>query len=160
MLEETSRYHARWAVLPAKAIRNFSNTTSLGISYAQMIRDASDKNFFPNGMDDFYPCPMPALKYSNDAETILKPPIVGTGKEGVIGDYGNRVAERYVQNIASGIAVNDGLDEAPQGDIALVDYPKNRDNLWPFNIQTYQGVDMHYIDAFCKITNTLSVSGF
>jgi len=167
LLEETSRYHAMFAVVSAKALRMFSRRNSFGISYASMIEDASDRHFFPNGMEDFHIGPMPANKYSDDAETTLSTPILGGNDVGLIGDFGNRVAERYVQSLSTGLAISDVLNDGaqgqpqadnpqPQGDIALREYLPGRDNLYPYNIQTFQGLDIHYLDAFCALSNTMT----
>ena len=160
LLEANSRYHAKFAVMSAKAIRMFSHRNALGTtSFAQMLEEASDKNFFPNGMDDFYIGPMPAEKYSDDAETILNPPILGSNTVGLVGDFGDKIAQRYVQQPVLGTAVNDvnpGDDGTPSGDIVLREYLPGRDKVYPYNVETYQGIDLHFSDAYIKIANTIT----
>ena len=87
---------------------------------------------FPNGMADIVKAPQTA----NGNSTII--PVDG----GVLCDFGKGVAERYVEE-----------DVNVQGD-----FPMNEDNLFPFNVLTYQSIDIHRVEAFLKLDNLIDTT--
>ena len=86
---------------------------------------------FPNGKADILQAPSTA----NGGSTII--PIDG----GVLCDFGNGVAERYEEE-----AVN--LQQ---------DFAMDENNLFPFNVITYQSLDIHRVEAFLKLDNLIDV---
>jgi hypothetical protein len=135
-LESTGRYTSKKMVLDPIAYRALARTNNVGVSYLKMIADAG---IFPNGLKDIYTAPARA----NNTSYIIPP------GSGVICDFGNNIAERYVQEPT--------WENAPQGgglyegEISLKPNEMNDDHLWPFTVQTYQGIDIHYPEAFLKL---------
>jgi uncharacterized linocin/CFP29 family protein len=136
-LNESSRYKPKMMVLGSNAYWSLFKTNNMGVSYMKMIEDAG---IFPNGRNDIYMAPAPA----NPDSPLIIPPT-----DGVIGDFGNNIAERYVQN---GTGKQNTNKEYPS-EIDLIDFPMDKNNLWAFNVQTYQGLDIHYKDAYIKLEN-------
>jgi hypothetical protein len=150
VLTQTSQYRADFLMLGPKAWVGLNKTNSLGISYMQML---DDSGLFPNGRDSVILAPKPANKNAS--------PII-PATAGVLGMIDNDIAERYVQTMPTGVPVDDVLEpqtditghsSMTEGDIALMEYPIDKNNMWPFNVQTYQGFSLHYPDAFVALQN-------
>ena len=136
LLEETSPYEPKFMILSRDAYRMLSKVNNMGVSYMSMIEDAG---IFPNGRKDIYKAPQPA---NREAEPIIPPGC------GLIGDYGSAVAQRFVQQIQ---AERISGEEEHYADIYLREFPMDKNNNWSFNVQTYQGLGIHFKDAFLKI---------
>jgi hypothetical protein len=136
MLEGTSPYEPKFMILSRDAYRMLSKVNKMGISYMSMIEDAE---IFPNGRKDIYKAPAPA---NREADPIIPPGC------GLIGDYGSTVAQRFVQQTQ---AERLSGEEEHYVDIYLEDFPKNANNMWLFNVLTYQGLGIHFKDAFLKL---------
>ena len=136
MLEETSPYEPKFMILSRDAYRMLSKVNNMGVSYMSMIEDVG---IFPNGRKDIYKAPHPANK---EADPIIPPGC------GFIGDFGSNVAQRFVQQIRTERLSG---EEKHYADIYLKEFPMDPNNNWLFNLQTYQGLDIHFKDAFLKI---------
>jgi uncharacterized linocin/CFP29 family protein len=135
-LSENGRYRPKFMVLSPDAYYALAKTNNLGVSYLKMIEDAG---FFPNGRNDIYMAPANA--------NPIHDPIIPAGG-GLIGDFGNNIAERYVQQTQANRIEG---EEEHYSDIYLRDFPMNSNNLWEFNVQTYQGLGVHFNAAFLKL---------
>ena len=137
-LTETSQYKPRMMVLDPRAYWALAKTNDHGVSHLKMVEDAA---IFPNGRKDIYISPSRA--------NLEGAPIIPSGG-GLIGDFDKNIAERYVQSpLGSGVST----DEPYKGEISLVEFPMNSNNHWSFNVQTYQGINLHYTDAFVRLEN-------
>lgn len=87
---------------------------------------------FPNGANDIYIAPLTA----DQNRTII--PADG----GLLCDYGSRIGERYVEEEIN-LQQDFGMDE---------------NNLFPFNVITYQTLDIHYLDAYMQLGNLVDLS--
>lgn len=72
--------------------------------------------------------------------SILKTPRIGRGN-GLISDFGEEIAERNVEE-----------------DINTRPFAETRDSLFPFNVETYQALDIHKLDAFMQLQNLVDVT--
>lgn len=140
-LEETSRYKAQWLMLSSRAYYKLMKTNKLGTnSFLEMIEGAG---LFNNGKNIFK-APLPANQELD--------PIIPEGT-GLIGDYGNHIAERYTQaHYFGGI---EG-DEEVVSEIDFRAIPLNENNTFVFNLESYQGMSIHFNEAFLRIENLLS----
>lgn len=144
MLEETSPYEPKFMILSRDAYRMLSEVNKMGVSYMSMIEEAG---IFPNGRNDIYKAPHPA---NREADPIIPPGC------GLIGDFGSTVAQRFVQQIQ---AERLSGEEEHFADIYLRDFPMDINNRWSFNVQTYQGIGIHFKDAFLKIEGLTTPKG-
>ena len=144
MLEETSPYEPKFMILSRDAYRMLSEVNKMGVSYMSMIEEAG---IFPNGRKDIYKAPHPA---NREADPIIPPGC------GLIGDFGSTVAQRFVQQIQ---AERLSGEEEHFADIYLRDFPMDINNRWSFNVQTYQGIGIHFKDAFLKIEGLTKPKG-
>lgn len=142
-LGETSKYRPKFMVLSPEAYYSLARTNEFGVSYMKMVEDAG---IFPNGRKDIYMVPSNANPESG--------PIIPMGC-GLIGDFGSNIAERYVQQIQ---AERISGDVEHYADIYLQDFPMDANNMWLFNVQTYQGLGIHFKDAFLKLENLVKPS--
>ncbi len=122
-LEGNGSFTGRKLVLSPRAYRTAFKTNTMGVSYMTQIA-----SLFPNGMGDIYKAPSTV-----QGETII--PEDG----GVLFDFGNRIAERYVEE-----EVN-----------LQADFEMDKNNLIPFNILTYQSLDIHEVNAFLALDNLI-----
>lgn len=127
LLENGGQYTGKKLILSPRAYRSAFKTNINGISYMKQIAE-----LFPNGMNDILKAPLTA----NQATTII--PEDG----GVLCDYGNGIAERYVEE-----EIN--LQQ---------DFEMDENNLFPFNVVTYQALDIHRTEAFLKLDNLIDTS--
>jgi uncharacterized linocin/CFP29 family protein len=87
-------------------------------------------NLFPGGQKDIFKAPLTA-----DQGTTIIPE-----DGGLLCDFGNGIAERYVEE-----------------DINLQqDFAMDENNLFPFNVVTYQSLDIHRVEAFLKLDNLIA----
>ena len=135
-LGETSKYKPKFMILSPEAYYSLARTNDFGVSYIKMVEDAG---IFPHGRDDIYMAPSNANPESG--------PIIPEGG-GLIGDFGSNVAERYVQQTQAQRISGEGEHFV---DIYLQDFAMDPNNMWLFNVQTYQGLGIHFKEAFLKI---------
>jgi uncharacterized linocin/CFP29 family protein len=128
-LNSTGKYTGKKLVLSPLAYWSAHKTNSLGISYFDQIA-----GLFPNGKADIFQAP-PTANGEVDGTTII--PQTG----GLLCDFGNSVAERYEEE-----AVN--LQQ---------DFAMDENNLFPFNVLTYQSLDIHRLEAFLKLDNLIDL---
>lgn len=119
-LEDSGLFTGKKLVLSPMAYRTAFKTNTLGVSYMDQIA-----KLMPNGMSDIIKAPLTA----NGGNTII--PVDG----GLLCDFGNRFAERYVEE-----EVN--LQQ---------DFAMTKDNFYPFNIITYQSLHLHEADAYLAL---------
>lgn len=125
-LASSGKYIGKKLILSPLAYWSAHKTNTLGVSYMDQIA-----SLFPNGKADIFQAPSTA----NGGETII--PVDG----GVLCDFGNGIAERYVEEEVN-LQQDFGMDE---------------NNLFPFNVLTYQSQDIHRTEAFLKIDNLIDV---
>jgi uncharacterized linocin/CFP29 family protein len=123
MLESSGQYTGKKLVLSPTAYREAFKTNVNGIVYMDQIA-----SLFPNGKNDIFKAPRTA-----SGNTII--PEAG----GLLCDFGNGVAERYVEE-----EIN--LQQ---------DFAMDENNLFPFNVVTYQSLDVHRVEAFLKLDNLI-----
>jgi len=83
---------------------------------------------FKNGMNDILLAPATA----NGGATIIPE------DAGVLAAFDQEVAERYVEE-----------------EINLRQYAENEDQMFPFNVVTYQSIDIHDVNGFVKLDNLI-----
>jgi uncharacterized linocin/CFP29 family protein len=142
MLGETSQYKPKFMVLGSEAYYSFLRVNSLGLSFLKMVEDAG---VFPDGRGSIFISPAPA---NLDHGPIIPP------DGGLIGDFGPNISERYVQNNL-GDNVTDSAGDYT-GEISLVEFPMDKNNMISFNVQTYQGIDIHYLNAYVRLENLIA----
>lgn len=125
LLRSSGQYRGKKLILSPKAYMEAFKTNTMGVSYMDQIA-----KLFPNGLADIFEAPATA----NGDSTII--PEDG----GVLCDYGNGIAERYVEE-----EVN--LQQ---------DFAMDENNLFPFNVVTYQSLDIHFVNAFVKLGNLIA----
>jgi hypothetical protein len=135
-LGETSKYKPKFMVVAPEAYYCLARTNEFGVSYMKMVEDAG---IFPNGRNDIYIAPSNA---NPDSDPIIPPGC------GLIGDFGSSIAERYVQQTQAERISGEGEYYV---DIYLKDFPMDANNMWLFNLQTYQGLGIHFKNAFLKL---------
>lgn len=141
-LEETSRYEAKWMILSPEVYYKLMRTSKMDSTFKSMIIGS---DLFDKGAN-IYRAPLPASK---DHDPIIPPGC------GLIGDYGNNIAERYVQ--AHHFDKIYG-DEDVVADISFQAFEMNENNVFPFTLETHQGMGIHYNDAFLRLENLVETS--
>lgn len=129
-----------FAALPAK-YADMPKKMALSYNAYMMLFKVNDMNIaaidtieklFPNGRADIYVAP--ETIYGEDEEVTVIPE-----DGGVLGVFGNIVAERWVEE-----------------EVNLREMPSNEDDVIPYNIVTYQTVDIHDVNAFVKLENLIA----
>ncbi len=121
LLEQNDLFTGRKLGLRPVAYRKmFKRIPNTSATYASLIAE-----YFDNGVND-----------------IIKVPVgFPTGVDGVLGDYGPKIAERV-----------------PSKDIILKERSINEDGNIPYNIETDQSIDVKETDAFVLLKNLIDTT--
>lgn len=139
-LEETSRYEAKWMLLSPEVYYALMKTSKMDSTFKKLITEAG---LFDNGKNIFK-APLPAARDGD--------PIIPLGC-GLIGDYGNNIAERYVQEHHFDSVHG---EEEILSDISFQAFDMDKNNVFNFNLETHQGMGIHYNDAFLRLENLMA----
>jgi len=90
------------------------------------------EKLFANGRADIYVAP--ETIYGEDAEVTVVPE-----DGGVLAVFDNLIGERWVEE-----------------EVNLREMPSNEDDVTPYNIVTYQTVDIHDVNAYLKLDNLIA----
>lgn len=134
-LNKTSGYEPNFMVLSHETYYSLFRCNKNSTPYIKMIEDAE---IFPNGKKDIYKVPNW---------------IIPAGC-GLIGNSSRVTVERYVYELESENTKSISDDKGLYSCFYL-QKPEDRDenNMWNFNLHTYQGIGIHTDNAFLRLEN-------